>query len=74
MKKDARLDFVALHDEAVRENRYGECPSCEGANMLLCWCGVCLKYCHNDYCHEPFDEPPDEALMVPPKEPTHDGE
>lgn len=60
-----RLDFDALHDEAVREGREGLCPHCEDAAFedgevlhprLLCWCGVCLAYHHEDYSHEPVDD------------------
>lgn len=54
-----RLNFDQLHDEAVAKERYGECPSCEfdgdTTPKLLCWCGVCLKYCHDNYVHEPID-------------------
>lgn len=54
-----KLDFDQLHDDAVAQERIGECPSCEfhgdTAPKLLCWCGVCLKYCHSDYSHELLD-------------------
>lgn len=61
-----RLDFDQLHDDAVANERYGECPSCEfNGNTeprLLCWCGVCLKYCHNDYFHEDLPLDPYEQI------------
>ena len=53
--KIEKLDFNALYEEAEKENRFGLCPICEEEHML-CWCGVCFKYCHNDYCHEPIDD------------------
>ena len=50
-----RLDFDALHDDAVANERYGECQSCDdGEERLLCFCGVCFKYCHDPYFHEMF--------------------
>ena len=54
------LDFDALHDDAMAHNRVGECPMCESIiDRVLCWCGVCLKYCHDRYSHEPMDPEPD---------------
>ena len=57
-----KLDFDRLHDEAVEAERYGVCPTCEfngdTDEKLLCWCGVCFKYCHDDYFHEPIDFDP----------------
>lgn len=50
-----KLDFDALYEEAKRANRFGMCPICEEEHML-CWCGVCLKYCHDDYFHELIDD------------------
>lgn len=46
-----KLDFEKLYNEAASESRIGICNSCE-EERVLCWCGVCFKYCHNDYFHE----------------------
>lgn len=53
-----KLDFERLYDEAEKAGRVGECPLCETPGLLLCWCGVCLKYCHGDYFHEPVSDHP----------------
>jgi len=62
-----KLDFDALYDEAEREKRFGVCPICEFAGdsteHVLCWCGVCLSRCHNDYFHEdPLPDYPPECF------------
>jgi hypothetical protein len=49
------LDFDELGDAAAAADRYGDCPVCEEPDRLLCWCGVCLRDCHDDFYHE--DEP-----------------
>jgi hypothetical protein len=49
-----KLDFDKLYDEAVEADRFGVCPNCDEEHYL-CWCGVCFKYCHDDYFHEPID-------------------
>jgi hypothetical protein len=56
-----KLDFDALYDDAEAAGRFWECPLCaeEGdyEPKALCWCGVCLKYHHNDFFHEvPLDD------------------
>lgn len=51
-----KLDFDKLYDEAEEAGRIGICPICEEEHVL-CWCGVCLKYCHDDYSHEPMCDP-----------------
>ena len=55
-----KLDFDALYDDAEKLERFGECPHCEFDGdytpKALCWCGVCLKYHHDDYFHEAIDE------------------
>ena len=57
-----KLDFDKLYDEAVAAERYGICPLCEfdgdTSEKVLCWCGVCLKYHHDDYFHEPIEPDP----------------
>lgn len=57
-----KLNFDELYAEAEAAQRIGECPICEGQERLLCFCGVCLKYCHNDYHHEDMDDEGDENL------------
>ena len=62
-----KLDFDALMDDAEKNERYGECPLCEFDGdtepKYLCWCGVCLKYHHDDYFHEdPVPDYPGELL------------
>lgn len=61
-----RLDFDRLHDDALRAGRKGICPLCEDdafesgeptSPRLLCWCGVCLVYHHDDYMHQVEAEP-----------------
>lgn len=56
-----KLDFDALYDEAEAADRVGICPHCQVAAdedgervqlHVLCWCGVCFKYHHDDYMHE----------------------
>ncbi len=59
-----KLDFDALMDEAEAEKTYGECPSCGEDHMLCPICGVCLKYCHDDYFHDDG--------MFDPYDPMHD--
>lgn len=50
-----KLDFDALYEEAEQAKRFGECALC-GEEHVLCFCGVCFKYCHDDYEHnETFD-------------------
>lgn len=62
--KLVKIDFDKLYDESEAAGRIGECPLCEFdgdyTHHVLCWCGVCLKYHHNDYFHEDIDdfEPP----------------
>ena len=52
-----KLDFDALYVDAEKHERFGQCPHCpEGQHHMLCWCGVCFKYHHNDYFHEPMLE------------------
>jgi hypothetical protein len=57
-----KLDIDALYDESERAGRYGECAEC-GEEHVLCFCGVCFKYCHDDYQHadmtflDDLDEP-----------------
>jgi len=55
------IDFDKLYDESEKAGRIGICPRCEedafedGVQVeerVLCWCGVCLKYHHDDYSHE----------------------
>lgn len=48
--KLVKIDFDALYEEAEAMGREGECPEC-GEVHMLCWCGLCLKYCHDDYEH-----------------------
>ena len=57
------LDLEALMDDAAREGREGTCAACEFAaddepapTLLLCWCGVCFRYHHDPYFHEPIDD------------------
>lgn len=51
-----KLDIDKLYDEAEAAKRFGVCPLCEfdgdGSERVLCWCGVCFKYHHDDYYHE----------------------
>ena len=51
-----KINFDSLYDECVKAGRIGICPHCEFDGLLeervLCWCGVCLKYHHDDYFHE----------------------
>jgi hypothetical protein len=67
-----KLDFDALYEEAEAAEREGICPYCEDDAFedgepveprLLCWCGVCLKYHHDDYSHEPMLDP--DEMLVP---------
>lgn len=52
----SKINFDLLHDECIKAGRIGICPHCEFNGLLeeriLCWCGVCLKYHHDDYFHE----------------------
>lgn len=50
-----KLDIDTLYAEAEAAGREGECALCEEWHML-CWCGVCFKYCHDDYAHEPVND------------------
>jgi hypothetical protein len=58
--RPVKLDFDALYAEAEAEGREGICPMCEFDDdttpRMLCWCGVCFKYHHDDYAHEPIDD------------------
>ena len=56
-----KLDIDALYDEAEAAGRFGVCLCCEEEHVL-CFCGLCFKYCHSDYEHEPGLDPMDEAL------------
>ncbi len=52
--RPGKIDFDALMDEAERRNTYGLYGVCEEQHMLCPNCGVCMKYCHDDYeCHPP---------------------
>lgn len=53
--KIEKLDFDTLYDEAEKAGRIGMCSNC-GEEHVLCWCGICFKYCHDDYFHESFNE------------------
>ena len=57
--KVPKLDIDKLYDEAEAAGRIGECPLCEfdgdTSEKVLCWCGVCFKYHHDDYFHELMD-------------------
>lgn len=55
--KVQKLDFDKLYEEAEKKGRFGTCLYCEEDHML-CWCGVCFKYCHSDYFHESFQTDP----------------
>jgi hypothetical protein len=66
-----RLDFDALMDEAEQKDRDRrakglfadfECPTCENVLLLCPVCGVCLKYCHNDYFHEAVFDPEEKPI------------
>ena len=47
-----KLDIDALYDESERRGISGECLTCNNEHVL-CWvCGVCFKYCHDDWYHE----------------------
>jgi hypothetical protein len=57
-----KLDIDQLYDEAEMAGRFGVCSSCDEEHVL-CFCGVCFKYCHDDYMHaESSIDPMDEAL------------
>lgn len=60
--KLVKLDIDALYTEAEAEGREGVCPLCEmdgdDTPRMLCWCGVCFKYHHDDYFHEPMNDDP----------------
>lgn len=47
-----KLDIDALYDEAEKAGRFGVCASCDEEHVI-CWCGLCFKYCHSSYEHEP---------------------
>lgn len=51
-----KLDIDALYNEAEAAGRYGPCAWCEEEHVL-CWCGLCFKYCHDDYEHEETLDP-----------------
>ena len=46
-----KLDIDAMYEEADRLERIGICKTCEEEHVL-CACGVCFKYCHDDYTCE----------------------
>lgn len=56
-----KIDFDKLYDECEKAGRIGIFPMCEEyafengepvEERVLCWCGVCIKYHHDDYYHE----------------------
>ena len=55
-----KIDFDELYEESEKAGRIGICPICEfhgdTDDHVLCWCGVCLKYHHDDYFHEPIPD------------------
>ena len=51
-----KLDIDTLYQEAEAAGRFGECANC-GEEHVLCFCGVCFKYCHDDYEHNEFSYP-----------------
>ena len=57
-----KLNIDKLYEEAEAAGRFGECTNC-GEEHVLCFCGVCFKYCHDDYEHaestypDELDEP-----------------
>ncbi len=52
-----RLDIDAMYTAAEAKGQIGICVLCEGEHVL-CDCGVCFKYCHNDYaCDYPDFDP-----------------
>lgn len=66
-----KLDFDALMDEAERLDRARrkqglfadfECPTCEEVHLLCPVCGVCMKYCHNDFFHEALFDPEEKPV------------
>ena len=43
--------------QAEAAGRFGICPGCgDKEEHVLCWCGICFKYCHGDYLHEALPE------------------
>jgi len=57
--KLVKLDIDAMYAAAEAAERIGICATCEEEHVL-CECGVCFKYCHDDYaCDYPdFDGMP----------------
>ena len=43
-----KLPIDEMYEKADREGRIGTCALCEEEHVL-CECGVCFKYCHDDY-------------------------
>lgn len=56
-----KLDIDALYDEAEAAGRFGVCANCDEEHVL-CFCGVCFKYCHDDYAHAEMLDPMDADL------------
>lgn len=55
----SKLDIDKLYDDSEARGLFDSCPTCCDASEgrcgphVLCWiCGVCFKYCHDDYFHE----------------------